>query len=157
MSAGFPITIGKTQIRTSEALYQVFRFPDYPEIQQEILNQKSPMSAKMVAKKHLEKTRGDWLNIRVAIMDFAIHWKLFCNPESFRDLLVSTDGLEIVEKSRKDPFWGAIEQDDGTLQGDNLLGYLLMELRNKIQNHRFEPPQAPNGCRLLGESLFIPG
>jgi len=52
MCAGYPIEIQGIEIRTSEALYQSLKFPDHAFIQREILKQKSPMSAKMKAKKH---------------------------------------------------------------------------------------------------------
>jgi predicted NAD-dependent protein-ADP-ribosyltransferase YbiA (DUF1768 family) len=45
MAAGYPIKINRVPILTSEALYQACRFPLLPEIQQLILDAKSPMAA----------------------------------------------------------------------------------------------------------------
>ena len=47
------------------------------------------------------------------------------------DLLISTGDSPIVEISRKDPFWGAMPiVDSGELVGHNVLGQLLMEMRD---------------------------
>ena len=58
MAAGYPVYFNGTQIRTSEALYQACRFPDYPDIQKEIINQKSPMTAKDISRKYNYLTRN---------------------------------------------------------------------------------------------------
>ena len=49
MASGFPLKINNIDIKTSEALYQSMRFPDYPDIQKEIIYQKSPMTEKMIS------------------------------------------------------------------------------------------------------------
>jgi predicted NAD-dependent protein-ADP-ribosyltransferase YbiA (DUF1768 family) len=46
MSTRFPLFIGGYEFKTSEALYQASKYPDYPDIQQEIALVKSPMTAK---------------------------------------------------------------------------------------------------------------
>lgn len=79
MAAGFPIKLQDIDIRTSEALYQVCRFPDYPAIQREIIQQKSPMSAKVVARSYNHFTREDWETVRVQIMNWCVHVKLLNN------------------------------------------------------------------------------
>src|SRR5262249_38134452 len=55
------------------------------------------------------------------------------NWSSFSELLLKTGARPIVEESRKDDFWGAKPQDDGALVGMNVLGRLLMELRQELQ------------------------
>tara|TARA_Y100000590_G_scaffold191894_1_gene218264 strand:- start:5893 stop:6393 length:501 start_codon:yes stop_codon:yes gene_type:complete len=101
-----------------------------PEIQEKIIEQKSPMAAKMVGKPFREKTRDDWNNVRVKIMEWCLNVKLAQNFISFGTLLEKTYNKKIVEDSHKDDFWGAISDNDGkTLTGENLLGRLLMKLR----------------------------
>lgn len=130
MAGGFPIPFGDKVARTSEALYQMCRFPAHPEVQQQILDQKSPMGAKMVAKKYVALTRTDWNHVRVPVMRWCLEMKLFHNFESFNALLQSTGKRAIVERSSWDPFWGALLQPDGTtLEGANKLGQLLMVVR----------------------------
>ena len=48
MASGYPITIGRTHIRTSEALYQALKFPHHPDAQTAIIAERSPMQAKRV-------------------------------------------------------------------------------------------------------------
>jgi ribA/ribD-fused uncharacterized protein len=133
MAAGFPITVNGTRIRTSEALYQACRFPHLPKIQKLIISQISPMTAKMRGKPFAEETRPDWHEVRVPVMRWCLRAKLCQNPAKFGKALAETEGAEIVEKKvRRTDFWGAKVQEDGTLQGLNVLGRLLMELREEF-------------------------
>jgi type I restriction enzyme, S subunit len=133
MASGFPINLNEVTILSSEALYQACRFPHLPEIQKLIIAQKSPMTAKMVGKPHLEKSREDWDNIRVRIMRWSLRVKLAQNWQTFGELLLSTGDMPIVEKKGRESFWGAKPQENGTLVGTNVLGRLLMELREILK------------------------
>jgi ribA/ribD-fused uncharacterized protein len=133
MAGGFPLRVNGVNILTSEALYQACRFPHLPKIQQLIIEQRSPMTAKMKSKPYRSESRIDWESVRVRIMRWCLRVKLAQNWDAFGDLLRSTDDLPIVELSRKDDFWGAKPQEDGTLVGINVLGRLLMELREQFK------------------------
>jgi ribA/ribD-fused uncharacterized protein len=137
MAPGFPICINGIIIKTTEALYQALRFPDYPEIQKQIVSYPSPISAKKFGRMNFEKSRPDWLNYRFKIMKFCIELKLFQNKESFAKVLLSTKDLPIVEYTEKDKVWGATDEGDFYL-GTNALGRLLMELRDNLKNNSFE-------------------
>ena len=158
MAGGYPIVVNDTYIRTSEALYQAMRFPDYPEIQKEIIEQKSPMTAKMVAKKYrVEKTRADWDAKRVAVMKWCLRVKLVQNLDTFGTLLLKTGNKSIVEESRKDQFWGAIRMDNTIFEGTNALGRLLMELREVHKNgNEFKVAIPPNidNFKLYGKEIW---
>lgn len=150
MASGYPISIGGIAIRTSEALYQACRFPHMPKVQSLILGQISPMTAKMKSKPHREHSRDDWNRVRIRIMRWCLHVKLAQNPQKFGDLLLSTIDRPIVEQSRRDAFWGAKPIDAETLLGLNVLGRLLMELREEIRSVGLEnmlsvdPPKVTN-------------
>jgi hypothetical protein len=58
--------------------------------------------------------------------------KLDQNFGKFYNLLKSTGDRAIVERSRRDRFWGAVEEQDGVLRGENALGRLLMQLRDEV-------------------------
>lgn len=136
MAPGFPLKVGKTVIRTSEALYQACRFPKAVDVQRMIISQKSPMTAKMKSKPFRSQTRPDWQNVRVSVMRWCLRVKLACNWLKFGDLLLSTGEKSIVEDSRRDRFWGAVEDKEGLLVGENILGRLLMEVREELKfNH----------------------
>jgi len=132
MASGFPVRVNDVRILTVEALYQACRFPHRPEVQKKILSQHSPMTAKMVSKPYRDDSRTDWQAVRVKVMRWCLRVKFAQHPTKFSELLLSTGGIPIVEDSRKDDFWGAMPRQDGKLVGMNVLGRLLMELREFI-------------------------
>ncbi|WP_319802245.1 NADAR family protein [Methylobacterium sp. W2] len=135
MAPGFPIKINDISIRTSEALYQACRYPHMPEVQRTIISEASPMTAKMRSKPFRKDSRRDWEEVKVPIMRWCLRKKLFCNWDKFSRLLISTDNKPIVEDSSKDSYWGAIPINGNILEGENVLGRLLMEIREKINNN----------------------
>ena len=133
MAPGFPLQVNGVRIRTSEALYQACRFPRRPDVQRQIIDDPSPMTAKMRSKPFRADTRPDWDAVRVKIMRWCLRVKLAQNWREFGRLLLATGDRPIVEQSRKDDFWGAKVADDGSLVGMNVLGRLLMELREQLK------------------------
>jgi ribA/ribD-fused uncharacterized protein len=150
MAGGFPLRVNEVNILTSEALYQACRFPHLPDIQRLIIDQRSPMTAKMKSKPYRARSRPDWDSVRVRIMRWCLRVKLAQNWTTFGDLLRSTGELPIVELSRKDDFWGAKPREDRNLVGMNVLGRLLMELREQLKRasgddlKRVEPVPVPD-------------
>jgi type I restriction enzyme S subunit len=139
MAAGFPLVVNGVSIRTSEALYQACRFPRMPEVQKLIIAERSPMTAKMRGKPYRKFTRPDWEQVRVKIMRWCLRVKLAQNWRSFSELLLSTGDMPIVEmKARRSDFWGARLSDSGELVGINVLGRLLMELREDLKTDESE-------------------
>jgi ribA/ribD-fused uncharacterized protein len=134
MAPGFPLRVAGVSLRTSEALYQACRFPHRPDVQSLIVEQVSPMTAKMRSKHYRNDSREHWDDLRVPVMKWCLRVKLAQNWTSFGDLLLATDERAIVEDSRKDDFWGAIKGADGNFHGRNVLGRLLMELREKLRH-----------------------
>ena len=157
MAAGFPITISGRRISTSEALYQACRFPFNPSLQDMIISQSSPMTAKMRSKPYRDQTRSDWLMVRVRIMRWCLQAKLIQNYQVFSEILLTTGEKPIVEYSSKDNFWGAVPQGDCTLIGANVLGRLLMDLRLQLQENLFSvdslPPADVENFLLLGSPI----
>ena len=144
MAGGFPIDINGRRYRTSEVLYQACRYPHMPEIQELVVSQRSPMTAKMKSRPYRKDSRSDWDQVRVATMKWCLRAKLLQNWCDFSALLLETGERPIVEESGKDAFWGAKPKENGTLEGTNVLGRLLMELREKLKNdpeslRRIEP------------------
>ena len=137
MAGGYPLQVNGIDIRSSEALYQACRFPHRSDLQSLIIEQKSPMTAKMKTKPYRKFTRPDWDQMRIEIMRWCLKVKLAQNWLKFSNLLIETGDRPIVEQSRRDDFWGAVPaNDEKTLVGRNALGRLLMELREAITNSR---------------------
>ncbi len=134
MAPGFPLRINGIRIRTSEALYQACRFPHMPDVQRLIIEQNSPMTAKMRSKPYRKQSRPDWDAVRVKVMRWCLRVKLAQNWREFGRLLLATGERPIVEQSKKDDFWGAKIAEDGSLVGMNVLGRLLMELREQLKD-----------------------
>jgi type I restriction enzyme, S subunit len=163
MAGGYPLLVAGIAVPSSEALYQACRFPHRPEWQREIIAQQSPMAAKMKAKKEGRRKnhfRSDWEQIEVQIMDWVLRVKLAQHYPRMPRLLRATGNRPIVEQSRKDRFWGAVEERDGVLRGQNRLGQLLMDLREFVEVMSQEeltevPPLALPGFRLIGESIGV--
>lgn len=150
MAGGYPLYVNSVPILTSEALYQACRFPHLPKVQRLIIEQRSPMTAKMKSKPYRKESRPDWDSTRVSIMRWCLRVKLAQNWESFSNLLQSTGDRPIVEESHRDTFWGAKPVDTATLIGTNALGRLLMELRELLVQsnpealHIVRPPEIPD-------------
>jgi ribA/ribD-fused uncharacterized protein len=132
--APFPIKLSKRWL-TSEALFQAMRFDD-EEIQEEIRNEKSPMGAKMIAKKHKDMmlvepmSDEDLDNMRVVL-----NLKLKQHPKLRDKLIQSGEALIVEDCTRRQRgsglFWGAA-MIDGKWVGKNYLGKLWMELREEL-------------------------
>ncbi|MDL0431302.1 NADAR family protein [Marinobacter sp. TBZ242] len=160
MASGFPLQINGVRILTTEALYQACRFPHMPDVQREIIGQHSPMTAKMKSKPHRKESRPDWEEVRHKVMRWCLRVKLAQNYDEFGRLLLSTCDQPIVEQSRKDDFWGAKLADEAgdLLVGQNVLGRLLMELREKLKGDRegvmkTVPPLGIPNFMLLGKPV----
>lgn len=130
-----PLTVGGTLFDTSERLFQVMKFIDETSRKAVYTKKGNP---KMTAK-HFEKEgmiRPDWGRIIVDAMKFCLMEK-YRQCEEFRHELERSRGLFIVEdqttfKKKNPDTWGAKLSGDGKEYiGPNLLGRLLMELRDK--------------------------
>lgn len=133
MAPGYAVEVNGTHFRTVEALYQAQRFPHRPDIQNLIIERASPMTAKMTSKRYIQETRPDWNDVRVEVMRWCLRIKLAKHYAKFSQLLLSTGERPIVEDSRRDGFWGAVQADTNYLVGRSVLGCLLMELREEIK------------------------
>lgn len=154
MASGYPLQINGIRILTSEALYQACRFPHMPEIQQEIIEQRSPMTAKMKSKPHRKNSRPDWDDVQHKVMRWCLRVKLAQNHDAFGRLLLATGDRPIVEQSRRDDYWGAklLDEAGEKLIGQNVLGRLLMELRESLKD---APDNALKTVLPLGISNFL--
>ena len=126
-----PIIIDGIEFKNAEQLFQVMKFLD-PESIDDVYHANNP---KMTAK-HWEKTRRrpDWGCMIVDAIKFCIQMK-YVQSEVFREKLASSVGLSIVEDQtsfpKKSPDTWGVKLYGENFVGPNLLGRLLMELRDK--------------------------
>jgi len=132
MASGYSLFVNEINIANTEILYQCCRFPLFPKLQEDIISIENPMEAKYRARKYEKYARQDWDRVKVDIMKWCLKVKLIQNSDNFSALLKSTLGKQIVEYSTKDPFWGALPVEKGKLHGKNVLGRLLVEIRETI-------------------------
>ncbi len=125
------ILVNDIWFSSSEAIYQALKYPNYKNIQQKIAFEKSPILAKKISISNKQFIRKDWYEVRNNIMRLCIRIRLLQSQE-FYDVLLSTSDKTIVEISRKDTYWGSTISDNNYLNGKNVLGRLLMELRYEI-------------------------
>lgn len=124
------IDINGVKFANTEQLFQMMKFTDRGTLLK--IHASRGMRIKYAAKA-AEKAglrRPDWPEIIVDAMKFCLQAK-FEQSEEFRLTLAATAGLYIVEDEtkRRPDTWGAKREGDKFV-GSNLLGRLLMELRD---------------------------
>lgn len=147
MRSGMPVRYDDRVFHSTEVLYQLARFPGLMDFRLpnsdltliEDVNIPNAMTAKMKSKLYRHLTRPDWEDgVRVVVMEACLRLKLAQHWNEMSAFLALTGDKPIVEKSRKDPFWGAIPDGEGNLVGLNVLGLLWMILRAEVRNDTFE-------------------
>ena len=136
--APFPVLYGLLEWRTTEALFQALRFAADDPVRELIRAEKSPMAAKMLAKKFAAQrivtplTQED-----VNLMETVLRLKVEQHPHLKQELLATGDAF-LVEDVTKRPggtgsFWGAARVGD-EWEGMNVLGELWMDLRQQLRD-----------------------
>ena len=85
-----------------------------------------------IVSKNKNKICSGWECIKVDVMRWVLKGKLVCNYLKFGELLLKSWNKEIVIVNRFDEFWGVKDNGNGIYEGENMLGKLLMELRDVI-------------------------
>lgn len=124
--APFPITIDGDRWPTSEHYFQAQKFED-EAYRQKIRNTASPMQAARLGRDRKQKLRSDWESVKVGIMREAVLAK-FTQHKELATLLQATGDDKIVEHTENDAYWG----DGGDGSGKNMLGLILMEVRERL-------------------------
>lgn len=125
--AAYPVRIDGRVWPTTEHYFQAQKFKS-PEHQEEIRNAKSPMIAARMGRDRKKPLRPDWESVKVAIMRLAVREK-FQQHDEIRQILISTGDAVLVEHTENDSYWG----DGGDGSGKNMLGRLLMEVREELK------------------------
>ncbi len=130
-----PIVIDGVTFDCTEKLFQVIKFTD--EESRKVIYSKKGQPIKMMAR-HQEKVgsvREDWGRIFIDVMKFCLMQK-YSQSEAFRKELERSKGMFIVEQqpNPKRPagaYSAKLREDGKTWRGPNIMGRLLMELRDK--------------------------
>lgn len=130
-----PVVHNGLTYRTSEALFHALRLPEGHEGREKIREQKSPMAAKMVSKTLKDEYVVEpWSAEDVTNMIFCVKLKMEQHPELMSWLLATGDAMIYEDVSSRDrgsgSFWGA-SKTSGEWVGENILGQILMEVRDE--------------------------
>jgi len=132
-----PIRVDTIRYPTCEHFFQCMRF-EAEGIRKIIRDQKSPMSAKMVAKKYLDRMviphRGE---VDLDLMRTVLRIKMEFYPKLKRELIQQNPESVVVEDCSKrggesSKFWG-MKLTGNVWEGENWLGRLWMEFRSELQ------------------------
>ena len=134
--APFPIALDGERWPTTEHYFQSMKFDD-PAYKLKIRRANSPTEAAKLGRDRKQKMRRDWESVKVGIMRDALMAK-FTQHEELRMLLLSTGDAKIVEHTASDAFWG----DGGDGAGKNMLGQVLMQVRESLRTAAPSEPQA---------------
>ena len=145
-----PLVVYGVTFESSEELFQLMKFKDEDVIRRIragiTMSGKTCRQIKMTAKSY-EKAyrRSDWRQMILDAMKFCLMLKYEQCPE-FRDLLKKSAGKYIVEDqtsmSKKNPDAWGVKTDGNNYVGPNLLGRLLMELRDNATLNYYLPNDA---------------
>jgi ribA/ribD-fused uncharacterized protein len=123
-----PIELKGKVWRTSEHYFQAQKFPD-TEHEEDIRLTESPMVAARMGRNRERPLRKDWEVVKDEIMLEALRAK-FTQHNDLREILLSTGNAVLVEHTTNDNYWG----DGGDGSGRNMLGELLMKVREELRN-----------------------
>jgi len=126
-----PVTLEGVEYPTVEHAYQAAKTLD-PGERQMIRLASTPDLAKKMSRKLTR--RPDWPEVKVEIMRELV-WQKFQGHPDLRVLLLATGDAELVEGNTwHDNFWGNCRCPKcADSQGQNWLGRLLMEVRERLQ------------------------
>ena len=117
---------------TTEHYFQAMKFPTRPEYQEEIRKKSNPSVAKKMGQER-DGFRPDWEKVKDNVMFECLKVKFAKeNHPELHEILLSTGNAFLVEHTRNDIYW-ADGGDGGTGEkGKNMLGKLLVRVRDEI-------------------------
>ena len=143
-----PITMSDGKVyKTAEHYYQAMKFKGTP-FAETIRTRETPAQARRMGGATVHPIRADWDEVRCDVMREALYAKFTQNEKCRRHLLEITGHSDLVHDASWDAFWGTGK--DG--KGQNMLGVMLMELREKL---RREPKQTETPTAETPEQQII--
>jgi ribA/ribD-fused uncharacterized protein len=122
-----PIVLDGKRWPTSEHHFQAQKFHD-AGYRERIRKTHSPMDAAILGRDRRQALRKDWESVKVDVMRAAVHAK-FSQHAELAELLLSTGEAKLVEHTTNDAYWG----DGGDGRGRNMLGQILMQIRDALR------------------------
>lgn len=124
-----PVVYNGMTWKSSEHAYQAAKATNNIDMLK-IKSASTPELSKKIARQC--DLRTDWETIKVDIMRGVVKSK-FSIPELAEQLL-ATDDCELIEGNDWfDTFYGCVKDEDGDWTGQNMLGVILMEVRESLR------------------------
>jgi ribA/ribD-fused uncharacterized protein len=140
--ARYPITLDGDVWATSEHYFQAAKFLNESD-RQAVQTAKSSLMAARIGRDRRRPIRADWNTIKDNVMMRGLRAK-FDQHSELREILISTQGAELVEHTKNDSYWG----DGGDGSGQNKLGRMLVQIRNEYIGHKFDVGLRPKSPKL---------
>ena len=115
---------------TTEHFFQAQKFED-ANLREQIRRTKSVNEAARIGRDRRNPLRRDWESVKDRQMLKALRAK-FSQHEELREELLATGDAKLVERTKRDSYWG----DGGDGNGRNMLGQLLMVVREELRESR---------------------
>jgi ribA/ribD-fused uncharacterized protein len=113
--------------KTSEHYFQAQKFAG-TEFEEKVRLAPTPKEAAELGRNRKFPLRKDWETVKDDVMRDALRAK-FTQHEDLRRILLGTKDATLVEHTANDNYWA----DGGDGSGQNMLGRLLMELREELK------------------------
>jgi ribA/ribD-fused uncharacterized protein len=120
---------GRDSYATPEHFFQAMKTTD-PQERTHIASQKTPGDAKRAGRK--ANLRIDWEDIKRGVMEYVQHYRLSKEPKML-DKLITTEGDIVEWTTWHDREWGKCICPRCNGKGKNILGSILMELREELK------------------------
>ena len=127
--AQYPIFINDKEWPTNEHFFQAQKFMGTLH-EEEIRAVSSPIEAAKMGQEKDRPLRSDWNLVRDEIMRLAVKAKVE-QHKVVRDILLSTGNCTLIKHTSNDFYWA----DNGDGGGKNMLGIVLMEIRNSLPEY----------------------
>jgi ribA/ribD-fused uncharacterized protein len=125
-----PITLKGFEWRTSEHYFQAQKFAG-TKYETKVRNCPSAMDAANMGRDRSLPLRGEWERVKDEVMYETVMAK-FTQNTYLKEKLLETGDAELIENTKNDGYWG--NKGDGT--GKNMLGKILMKVREELQSNR---------------------
>lgn len=114
--------------KTTEHYFQAQKFAGTLH-EEELRLAASPMMVAKMGRDRKRPLRKDWEKVKDEIMLEALRAK-FTEHKDLRGILLGTGDAVLVEHTKNDSYWA----DGGDGSGKNMLGILLMQVREELRN-----------------------
>lgn len=125
-SAPFPISLDSKMWYTAEHYFQARKFHDV-QVQKQIQQTRAASEIIWIANNPKLRVRRDWDLVKLDFMRTAVRAK-FTQITSLKKLLINTGDAILIDHSEEDLYWS----DGGDGSGRNMLGVVLMEIRDEL-------------------------